>query len=65
MAARLSDAKESFLATERQFVGKTKAAAKATDEYVQENPWQSALIAGGVGFVLGFIVQRLVATPKS
>jgi len=65
MAARLSDAKESFLVAQRQIVDKTKAAAKATDEYVQENPWQSVLIASGVGFVVGFIVHRLVATSKS
>jgi ElaB/YqjD/DUF883 family membrane-anchored ribosome-binding protein len=65
MAARLSDAKEKFMVAERQVVEKTKAAAKATDEYVQENPWQSVLIASGVGFVIGFIVHRLVSSPKS
>lgn len=65
MTARLADAKDKLLDVEREVVQKAKAAAKATDAYVQGNPWQSVLIAGGVGFVVGFIVHRLVATPKS
>lgn len=65
MTARLSDAKEKFMAAEQQVVEKAKAAAKATDEYVQTNPWQSVLIASGVGFVIGFIVHRMVSPPKS
>jgi ElaB/YqjD/DUF883 family membrane-anchored ribosome-binding protein len=65
MTARLSDAKERFMAAEQQVVEKAKAAAKATDEYVQTNPWQSVLIASGVGFVIGFIVHRMVSPQKS
>ena len=65
MTARLADAKDKLLEVEREVVQKAKAAAKATDAYVQGNPWQSVLIAGGVGFALGFIVHRLVAPPKS
>lgn len=65
MTARLSDAREKFMATERQVVEKTRAAAKATDEYVHENPWQSVLIASGVGFIVGFIVHRMVSPQKS
>ena|SRR5690349_12582369 len=65
MTARLADAKDKLLDVERAVMQKAKAAAKATDAYVQDNPWQSVLIAGGVGFVVGFIVHRLVAAPKS
>jgi len=65
MGARLADAKGKLQDVEREVMDKAKAAAKATDAYVQGNPWQSVLIAGGVGFALGFIVHRLVATSKS
>jgi ElaB/YqjD/DUF883 family membrane-anchored ribosome-binding protein len=39
-------------------VEKAKAAAKATDAYVHENPWQSIGIAAGVGFLLGWVLGR-------
>jgi ElaB/YqjD/DUF883 family membrane-anchored ribosome-binding protein len=39
-------------------VGKAKVAAKATDDYVHENPWKSIGIAAGVGFLLGMLVSR-------
>lgn len=37
---------------------KTKEAAKATDTYVHENPWQAAGIAAGVGLMIGLLVGR-------
>ncbi|BAN34569.1 hypothetical protein SCD_n00727 [Sulfuricella denitrificans skB26] len=37
---------------------KTKEAAKATDVYVHENPWQAAGIAAGVGLVIGLLIGR-------
>src|SRR5690242_11685692 len=57
MAARLADAKDKLQEVEQEVMEKAKAAAKATDAYVHSNPWQSVLIAGGVGFALGFIVH--------
>ncbi len=39
-------------------VEKAKAAAKATDTYVHENPWQAVGIGAGVGFVLGWLLSR-------
>ena len=65
MTTRMSEAKDKLVEFEGEVVAKAKAAAKATDAYVQGNPWQSVLIDGGVGFALGFIVHRLVAAPKS
>jgi ElaB/YqjD/DUF883 family membrane-anchored ribosome-binding protein len=65
MTARLADAKDKLQDVERDVLEKAKAAAKATDAYVQGNPWQSVLIAGGVGFALGFIVHRLATGSKS
>jgi len=39
-------------------VEKAKAAAKATDTYVHENPWQAIGIAAGVGFLVGWMLGR-------
>lgn len=35
-----------------------KAAARATDEYVHENPWRSILAAASLGVVVGLLVSR-------
>lgn len=37
---------------------KAKEAAKATDVYVHENPWQAVAIAAGVGFIFGTLARR-------
>ncbi len=47
----IAEAQESALA-------KTRAAARATDEYVRANPWQVLTIAAGTGVVLGFLLGR-------
>ena len=43
-------------------VERSRAAAKATDEYVRENPWQSlgivAALAALAGFVVGLLMNR-------
>ena len=39
-------------------VAKTKAAARATDAYVHENPWQGIGIAAGVGLLIGWLIGR-------
>ena len=43
---------------EAALVDKTKAAARATDDYVNDNPWQAVGIAAGIGFLLGVIIGR-------
>jgi ElaB/YqjD/DUF883 family membrane-anchored ribosome-binding protein len=58
MANRLAAAKERLVEVEEAMLDKAKQAAKVTDEYVHENPWQSAIIAGGVGFLIGFLSSR-------
>lgn len=35
-----------------------KAAAKATDRYVHENPWPAIGVAAGVGLIAGWILGR-------
>ncbi len=37
---------------------KGKAAAKATDQYIHENPWYSIGIAAGVGLIVGWVLCR-------
>ena len=49
--ARLSQAQEAMLE-------KTKQAARATDEYVHENPWRAVGIAAGAGLIVGMLISR-------
>lgn len=51
-------AKERLVAAERVVVEKTKQAAKATDEYVHENPWKAVGIAAGAGLIVGMLIAR-------
>ena len=55
---RLRDAKLRIADAEAALVDKTKAAARATDDYVNENPWQSVGIAAGIGLLVGIIIGR-------
>jgi ElaB/YqjD/DUF883 family membrane-anchored ribosome-binding protein len=43
---------------EGDVVDRTRAAAKATDQLVHENPWQSIALATAVGFVVGMMTGR-------
>ena len=56
--ASLATAKVKLTDAERVLVDKTKDAAKATDEYVRENPWQAVGIAAAAGLVLGVLISR-------
>ncbi len=39
-------------------IAKAKAAAKATDAYVHENPWKSVGLAAAIGVVVGLLIGR-------
>lgn len=39
-------------------VDKTRVAARATDDFVHENPWRAVGIAAGVGLVVGMLIGR-------
>lgn len=56
--ARLHEAKVRLIDAEAVLVAKTKAAARATDEYVHESPWTAVGIAAGVGLLVGLIIGR-------
>jgi len=55
---RLRDAKIRLADAEAALVDRTKAAARATDDYVHENPWRAVGIAAGIGLLLGVIIGR-------
>lgn len=48
---RMAEAQEALIV-------RTKAAAKATDVYVHENPWKAVGAAAGVGLVIGLLIGR-------
>ena len=55
---RLRDAKVRIADAEELLVDRTKAAARATDDYVNDNPWRAVGIAAGIGLLLGIIIGR-------
>ena len=54
----LVSAKDGIVAMEEAVVEKTKATVKATDEYVQENPWKAIGISAAVGVLIGALISR-------
>lgn len=56
--ASLATAKVKLGEAERAAVAKAREAAKVTDEYVHDNPWQAVGIAAGIGFLLGLLIGR-------
>jgi ElaB/YqjD/DUF883 family membrane-anchored ribosome-binding protein len=54
----LSSAKADLMRLEQAVVEKTKEAAKATDDFVQENPWKAVGIGAAVGLVVGVLIAR-------
>ena len=39
-------------------VTKSKAAARATDDYVHDHPWKAVGVAAGVGLLIGLLLNR-------
>ena len=54
----LRDAKLRLADAEGALVDKTKAAARATDDFVHENPWRAVGVAAVVGLLLGAVISR-------
>jgi ElaB/YqjD/DUF883 family membrane-anchored ribosome-binding protein len=57
-AERLAVAKARLIELEAVAAAKAKAVARATDDYVHENPWKSVGIAAGIGLVVGLLIGR-------
>jgi ElaB/YqjD/DUF883 family membrane-anchored ribosome-binding protein len=58
IAIRLRDAKERLADLEAALVDKTKAAARATDDFVHEEPWKAVGVAAALGLALGVLIGR-------
>lgn len=56
--ASLARAKVQIMDAEAALMVRAKAAAKATDVYVHENPWKSIGISAGLALLVGFIMGR-------
>jgi ElaB/YqjD/DUF883 family membrane-anchored ribosome-binding protein len=56
--ASLATAKVKLGEAEQVLREKTKEAAKVTDDYVRDNPWQAVGIAAVAGLVLGILISR-------
>ena len=56
--ARLLTAKLKLQELQGQAVDRAKDAARVTDDYVHENPWQAIGIAAAVGLVAGLLISR-------
>lgn len=54
----LREARRRLSEMEGTLIERTRAAAKATDELVHENPWKSVAVGTAVGFLLGMLSSR-------
>lgn len=58
LSESFNSVQSTFTEWEKALVDRTKAAAKATDHYVHEHPWQSIGIASGIGLLIGILIGR-------
>jgi ElaB/YqjD/DUF883 family membrane-anchored ribosome-binding protein len=56
--AKLRTAKLKLQDLQDDTVDRAKAAARATDEYVRDNPWQAIGIGAAIGFLFGLVLGR-------
>lgn len=54
----LETVKENLADAEEAVIARTKEAAKATDEYVHENPWKAVGITAALGLIVGMLIAR-------
>ena len=54
----LATTKTQIAETLRELDEKTRAAARATDAYVHERPWESIAVGAGVGLLVGLVLAR-------
>ncbi|MFC4278684.1 MULTISPECIES: DUF883 family protein [Alcaligenaceae] len=56
--ATLKRTRETLYDVQDAVLERGRKAARATDDYVHDNPWQAIGIAGGVGLLLGLLISR-------
>lgn len=54
----LVSAKQKLADADLALRDKAKDVARATDDYVRDNPWRAVGIAGGIGLVVGMLISR-------
>ncbi|HSN42362.1 MAG TPA: DUF883 family protein [Burkholderiales bacterium] len=54
----LHRAKVKLAEVEDVVIDTTKQTARATDEFVHDNPWKAVGIAAGIGLVIGLLIGR-------
>ena len=58
MESNLKAAKNRLRQIEESAIETTKTAARATDNYVHENPWRVIGVSAGIGVVIGLLLNR-------
>lgn len=58
LRVKLRSAKEKMGDVQEVLAERAKAAARATDDFVHDNPWKSVGIAAAAGFLIGLLVNR-------
>ena len=58
MQGAVHRAKDQFMAWEKQGAECAREAAQQADQFVHDQPWQAAGIAGAVGLVVGLLISR-------
>jgi len=56
--ATVTSARKRLSEVEEELADRAKTAARETDKYVHESPWQAIGIAAGVAFILGLMAGR-------
>jgi ElaB/YqjD/DUF883 family membrane-anchored ribosome-binding protein len=54
----LNQAKKELESFETAVFDRTKRAARATDHYVHEHPWESVGLGAGIGILIGLLMGR-------
>lgn len=58
LRVNMRNAKDKMADVQVVVADKAKVAARVTDDYVHDNPWQAVGIAAGVGLLLGLLIGR-------
>ena len=54
----LARARDGLAQAQEAAVARARAAGRAADDYVHENPWRSIGVAAGFGLVVGLLIGR-------
>ena len=54
----LTSARHNLAEAQAAVTERTKQVARATYDYVHDNPWRSIGIAAGIGFIVGLLIGR-------